>query len=378
MPIYGGLMKIFANLKSTLILSTIIISSISCAKTEAEKLNPAQRNANLHKNEINDLLNYEKNNVEIFKNVAPSVVNVSNIKIMRNFWDMETNEIPAGQGTGWVWNDSGYIVTNYHVVRGGDSFRISFHKDTKEYEAKIVGSEPRKDIAVLKLIKPPKNLRAVNVGSSKDLMVGQKAIAIGNPFGFDHTMTVGVVSATGRKIEGITGLKIHNMIQTDAAINPGNSGGPLLNSKGDVIGMNTQIVSGSGSSAGVGFSVPIDSIKRIVPQIIEHGKVIRPGLGIIPLEDHYAKYFGVKEGLVIRSVDPKGGAAKAGLKGMERDRRGRYFLGDIILSIDGKKINSLDDIFHILDSYKSGDTVEIKYDSEGKVKTTEVKLQTVN
>jgi S1-C subfamily serine protease len=357
-------------------LFLIFTISLSSGFAKSRFLNPSQVTNEDRPINFSELLESEKNTVNIFKTVAPSVVNVSSIALARRgFFDMDRSEVPRGAGTGWVWNDEGYIITNFHVVQQGQKFKISFQNDKEQYDAEVVGVEPSKDVAVLKLKKKPKNLIPAKVGSSKGLMVGQKTVAIGNPFGLDHTMTTGIVSATGRSIEGIGGVKIRNMIQTDASINPGNSGGPLLNSKGQVIGMNTMIFSNSGSSAGVGFAVPVDEIKRVVPEIIEFGKVTRPALGVIILEDQYAQFFGLKKGIAIRTVVDGSAAERAGFRGMTRDRRGRYSLGDVILRIDKHEINSFDDIYHALGKYKPGDTVTVTYDRNGKDKKTKLKLQ---
>ena len=302
------------------------------------------------------------------------MVNVTNIKLARSWLDFGSIEIPSGAGSGFVWDKAGHIVTNYHVIRNADTFIISFHKDKKQYRAKIVGVEPKKDIAILKLEKRPAKLIPISIGISSNLIVGQKTVAIGNPFGLDNTITQGIVSALDRKIDGIGGVKIHGMIQTDAAINPGNSGGPLLNSGGKLIGMNTLIFSKSGTSAGVGFAVPVDTIKRIVPQIIQHGRVIRPVLGITIFNSYEKRYFGLKEGIVIKAIFPNGPAQKAGLKGIGRDRFGRFHVGDIILRIDNKKVDTLDDIYHVLEKYNIGDTVEITYHRGKKVKKIQLKL----
>lgn len=322
------------------------------------------------------LLEDEKNSIEIYKKAVASVVNVSNIKLARDYVYGNV-EIPAGAGSGFVWDQEGRIVTNYHVVDGGDSFVVTFHNDSKPYKAKVVGLEPRKDIAVLQLLDKPKNLIPVNVGESKSLMVGQKTIAIGNPFALDHTMTVGIVSALERKISGVGGVKIHGMIQTDAAINPGNSGGPLLNSSGELIGMNTMIFSNSGSSAGLGFAVPVDSINRIVPQLIKFGKVVRPGLGIGVLDDSVKERFVGDKGVVISHIDENGPVGKAGLKGMSQDRFGHVYIGDIILSINSKEVNTLDDVYQLLESYKIGDFVEVKYKRKDKINSVKVKLDSI-
>lgn len=320
------------------------------------------------------LLPIEEKTIEIYRTALPSTVNVSNIKLARNLFQGDV-EIPQGAGSGFVWDTKGHIVTNYHVVRGGNSFVVTFHNDTKQYKAEIVGTAPQKDIAVLKLSELPAALIPLKVGTSKDLMVGQASFAIGSPFGLDYTLTTGVISALGRQIDGIGGVKIHNMIQTDAAINMGNSGGPLLNSSAKLIGMNTVIFSTSGSSAGLGFAVPVDTISEVVPQLITHGKLIRPGLGIgIVPEGMKERMMGDGKGVIISHVDEKGGAAKAGLRGLTHDKFGRMYLGDIILKIDNKGVNNLDDIYQILELKKVGDTVEVEFRREGKKQKKKVKL----
>jgi len=319
----------------------------------------------------------EKNSINIFKKNVLAVVNVSNIKVARNMWQ-ESVVIPAGAGTGFVWDDSGHIVTNYHVVANGDSFIVTFHQDQAQYEATIVGVEPKKDIAVLKLKKYPAKLSPITVGESKNLLVGQKAVAIGNPFGLDHTMTSGIISALERSIDGVGGVKIRGMIQTDASINPGNSGGPLVNSEGNLIGMNTLIFGSVGQSAGVGFAVPVDTIKSIVPQLIKYGKIVRPGLGIGLLPENYNPRFGIDKGVAITFLDEKGGASKAGLKGISQDRFGRYYVGDVIIEIDGSPVNSFDDLFQVLDTKKVGEEVGLTY-LRGKDKLkVKIKLSQLN
>jgi S1-C subfamily serine protease len=322
-----------------------------------------------------DLLPVENKTIEIYRKVVPSTVNVSNIKLARNFFYGEV-EVPQGAGSGFVWDDKGHIVTNFHVVQGGNTFVVTFYNDPKQYKATIVGTAPDKDIAVLKLKEMPSKLTPISVGTSKDLQVGQSSFAIGSPFGLDYTLTTGVVSALGRKIDGIGGVKINDMIQTDAAINMGNSGGPLLNSTAELIGMNTVIFSTSGSSAGLGFAVPTDTIKAIVPQLIKHGRIIRPGLGIGIVPDTMKqRMIHSDKGLIISYIDEKGGAAEAGLKGITQDQYGRIFLGDIILSVDGIAVNNLDDIYQVVEKKKIGDTVIVKYTRDGKTQTASVKLK---
>lgn len=322
-----------------------------------------------------DLLPVETKTIEIYRKAVPSTVNVSNIKLARNLYYGDV-EVPQGAGSGFVWDQLGHIVTNFHVVHGGNSFVVTFYNDPKQYRAKLVATAKEKDIAVLKLEEKPAKLFPIEFGSSKDLLVGQYSFAIGSPFGLDYTLTTGVISALGRKIDGIGGVKINDMIQTDAAINMGNSGGPLLDSSAHLIGMNTVIFSTSGSSAGLGFAVPSDTIRMIVPQLIQHGKLIRPGLGIGIVPDSMKRGI-IKndKGIIISHIDEKGSAGMAGLKGMTQDQFGRIFLGDIILSVDGKEVNSLDDIYQVLDTKKIGDIVEVKYSREGKILKTKVKLQ---
>lgn len=322
-----------------------------------------------------DLLPVETKTIEIYRKAVPSTVNVSNIKTAKNFFYGDV-EVPQGSGSGWVWDDKGHIITNYHVVQGGNSFVVTFYNDSKQYKAKLVATAPEKDIAVLKIESGPTKLFPMVTGSSKDLQVGQYSFAIGSPFGLDYTLTTGVVSALGRKIDGVGGVKINDMIQTDAAINMGNSGGPLLDSSARLIGMNTVIFSTSGSSAGLGFAVPVDTIKTIVPQLILHGKIIRPGLGIGIVPDSTKRRFlRDDKGIIIYYVEENSPAGKAGLKGMTQDQYGRTYLGDIILSVDGTEVNNLDDLYQFLETKKVGDSVMVKYRREDKTMAVKVVLQ---
>ena len=329
-----------------------------------------------NKAELGMLLENERNSISIFQNVADSVVNVSNMRKARSAFDMDATEVESGMGSGFVWDKTGYIVTNFHVVDGGDSFVIAFKDNKKQFRAKLVGADPKKDIAVLKLVENPKDLRPIIPGDSKSLQVGHKAQAIGNPLGFDHSLTTGSISALERSIKGYGGVSINGMIQTDASINPGNSGGALLDSQGKLIGINTMIFNGAGASAsaGLGFAIPVDIVKAIVPQLIKYGKVIRPGLGVAILEDYYAARFGLREGVMVKYVDPKGPSAKAGLRGITRNNFGEYFVGDIITAIDSFPIKSYDDLFSVIDKYKIGETVKVKYLRENKEKTASLTL----
>ena len=315
----------------------------------------------------------EENTIKVFSEAAPSVVFVTNIAVERNVF-MDEFAMPAGAGSGFLWDREGHVVTNFHVVQGGDAFLVTL-KDHTALQAVLVGAEPRKDIAVLKVQAPAAKLRPIPVGSSENLQVGQSALAIGNPFGLDNTLTTGVVSALGRQVQGIGGVAIRDMIQTDAAINPGNSGGPLLDSGGRLIGMNTIIYSRSGSSAGIGFAVPVSFIKRIVPQLIKYGKVIQPGLGVSVLTER-EKYsiLGDVDGVVIRSLTPNSPAARAGLLGIHQDAAGRLALGDVIIAVDGRKVNDFDNLYNTLDLKKVGDTVSVTVLRAGLKRTVSVEL----
>lgn len=328
-------------------------------------------------NEQSMLIENEKNSIQVFQNVADSVVNVSNLKKIRSPFELDSSEVQAGMGSGIVWDKAGHIITNFHVVDNGDSFSISFRQDTKQYRAKFIGGDRNNDIAVLKLEELPANLTPIKIADSKKLLVGQKTLAIGNPLGLDHTLTTGSVSALDRKIQGYGGVSISGMIQTDASINPGNSGGALLDSQGKLIGINTMIFNagGTGSSAGLGFAIPVNTVKEIAPQIIQYGKVTRPGLGIAILEDQIARrFFRVMKGVAIRYVEPKSSAAKAGLVGVTKDRRGQYYLGDVIIGINNEKVDSFDDLYIALSKHKIGDKVQVKIIRDKREKTLAVDL----
>jgi S1-C subfamily serine protease len=311
------------------------------------------------------LLPEEQNTIDVFRRASPSVVFVTNVALGRNVY-MDEFAIPQGAGSGFVWDDKGRVVTNFHVVQGGDAFLVTFDDQT-QVQAKLVGADPNKDIAVLQVEQTSEKLKPISVGSSDKLAVGQQALAIGNPFGLDHSLSKGVISALGRVVQGIGGVTIHDMIQIDAAINPGNSGGPLLDSDGNLIGMNTMIYSRSGSSAGVGFAVPVSFIKRIVPQLIKYGKVIRPGIGISLLTSGQKYYLlGDQDGVVVDQVSRGGPAEKAGLRGGRHLPGGRYAVGDVIVGIDGREIKDYDDLYNALDLYKVGDTATFKILRDGR------------
>lgn len=317
----------------------------------------------------------ELNTIAVFEKAAQSVVYITNTAVRRDVWSLNTFEVPQGSGSGFIWNRQGHIVTNYHVIYGADSIQVVLD-DQSTRDARIIGVDPDHDLAVLQITGKADTLMPLDIGNSQDLRVGQRVLAIGNPFGLDHTLTTGVVSALGRSIKSVNDRTIEGAIQTDAAINPGNSGGPLLNSAGQLIGVNTQIVSPSGAYAGIGFAVPVDIIKRVVPQLIQHGKVIRPGLGISLIPDSIAARWGIR-GIVIAKVLPESMAAKAGLQGLEETATGRIRLGDVITTIDGETLQSYDDLARMLDRHNVGDRIKLGIRRNGKEQTLSLQLQAV-
>jgi len=314
----------------------------------------------------------ERNTIAVFRNAAQSTVFVTQTRIVEGYAPGTLQEVPAGSGSGFIWDDKGTIVTNFHVVEGARSLTVTFN-DQQTFVATLVGLEPRKDIAVLKVEAPPKLLVPIRVAKGEQLEVGQKAIAIGNPFGLDHTLTTGVVSAIGRQVQGAGGVSIRDMIQTDAAINPGNSGGPLLDSSGQLIGMNTMIFSKSGTSAGIGFAVPVSTIGRIVPQILKtgHAEQVGLGVGVDPMQQLERRY-GL-DGVIVLQVPEGGPAAAAGLKGLTRTRQG-LALGDTIIGIDTTQITHFDDLYSALDRHKPGDVVKVVVQRGDASETLDIKL----
>ena len=305
--------------------------------------------------------------------MSNSVVYITNRQLRRDPFSMNVSEIPAGTGSGFIWDKQGHVVTNFHVVQNGNSFTVTL-ADGMTYPAALIGTEPTKDLAVLLIDVSADSLTAVDLGDSGNLVVGQKVLALGNPFGLDQTLTTGVISALGREIRSVAGTLIEGMIQTDASINPGNSGGTLIDSSGRLIGVNTAIVSPSGTSAGVGFAVPVNTVKRIVPQLIHYGKVKHAGLAISVIPDALAGRWGVK-GVIIRSVAAGTEAAKAGLQPIKVDQWGRVRSFDDIIAIDGKAINNFDDLFAALDTHQPGDKVTLTVQRGGKTVQVPLKLE---
>lgn len=302
----------------------------------------------------------ERTSVDLFRRVSPSVVNISTrtaSAASRGDVSMDVQEIREGTGTGFVWDFAGHIVTNHHVVGGADVAQVAF-ADGTVLDAEMIGSAPQFDIAVLRVRANADVLQPIAVGRSDDLEVGLNVFAIGNPFGLDHTLTTGIISGLGREIESPNGRAISDIIQTDAAINPGNSGGPLLDSRGELIGMNTAIISRSGSSSGVGFAVPVDTIRSAVPQLIRTGSVRQIGFGVAIAPAQNIQQ-GDIPGLLVLRVSPNSPAERAGILPTRFDDEGKLVLGDIIVSIDGERVRDTQGLSRRLDGLVAGDVVTV-------------------
>jgi S1-C subfamily serine protease len=306
----------------------------------------------------------EKATIRLFENSAPSVAYITTSQLRQDYWTRNVMEIPQGSGSGFVWDKDGHVITNYHVIQGADKAQVTL-ADRTTWDAELVGAAPEKDLAVLKITAPKSALRPIPVGASENLLVGQTVLAIGNPFGLDQTLTTGIISALGREIKSVSGIPIREVIQTDAAINPGNSGGPLLNSTGELIGVNTAIYSPSGASAGIGFSIPVDVVKWVVPDLIQFGKINRPTLGVELATAQATQRLGL-EGALITHVIEGSAAERGGLQPTYRDRDGRIRLGDAIVAVNGEKVGSSNDLVLILEKYKAGDTVKVSILREDK------------
>ena len=316
----------------------------------------------------------EKSTIALFENSRDSVVFITTRQRVMDAWTRNIFSVPSGTGSGFIWDDHGHIITNLHVIKGASEATVRL-ADGRDYKASLVGASPAHDIAVLKIGIGFQRPAPVPLGSSHDLKVGQKVFAIGNPFGLDWTLTTGIVSALDRSLPSGDGRTIDNLIQTDAAINPGNSGGPLLDSAGRLIGINTAIYSPSGASAGIGFSVPVDTVNRVVPQIISRGKYIRPAMGITvdgKLNNRLTERLKVT-GVIILSVSPGSAADSAGLKGATITPEGNIIANDIIVALENKPIDSVDKLLARIDGFKVGDTVKItvlRKDEEVEVPVT--------
>lgn len=296
---------------------------------------------------------------EVYRRVSPSVVAVANLGLVRRgLFSFQVYEVPQGAGSGFVWDRQGHIVSNYHVVHNASSLRVTF-PDGTQYDATLVGIAPDYDLAVLKIEAPPEKLSPVTTSPSRALAVGESVYAIGNPFGLDTTLSSGIVSALGRTITSMTDRKIYDVIQTDTAINPGNSGGPLLSACGELIGVNTAILSPSGAYAGIGFAVPSDTVSRVVPQLIEKGRVTRAGLGVRFLPDHITQRAGLT-GVAIYGVYERSPAAHAGLEGIGMNQLGTLIFGDVVTAVDDQPVATIEQLQALLDSHRPGDRVTLQ------------------
>lgn len=312
----------------------------------------------------------EKNNQEVYKAISPGVVNITSTVYERDFFSVVPKQ---GTGSGSIIDKEGHILTNFHVVQDAQELDVSL-ANGKHYKAKPMGADPDNDLAVIQISAPKESLTVVPLGNAKDLFVGQKVLAIGNPFGLDRTLTKGIVSGLSRPLRSeFTGRLIEGVIQTDASINPGNSGGPLLDSRGQMVGINTMIYSPSGGSVGIGFAVPVDTARRIIPEILAYGRVRRPKLGIIPrqMTPEIAEQLNlpVQNGLLVMQVVPGGAAERAGIRGLQILREGRqlyYEGGDVITAIDNQPVKDKDDYDRILGAKNIGDHVQVEVVREGK------------
>ena len=315
----------------------------------------------------------EQANIELFRKSSASVVHITSIGVQRDLFSMNVQQVPRGTGTGFVWDERGHIVTNFHVIQGANGARVTL-ADQSTFDATLVGAFPDRDLAVLHIEVPRNKLPPITLGSSRDLVVGQRVYAIGNPFGLDQTLTTGIVSALNREIESFNQRTIRGVIQTDAAINPGNSGGPLLDSAGRLIGVNTQIASPSGASAGIGFAIPVDEVNRIVPRLIRDGRFVRPALGIGAGGQGLRRALNLPKGVALVQVTPGGPAARAGLLPFRRNNRGEIIAGDVITAINDDPVADMDEMLAKLERRQPGDMVTLTLWRSGQSRRQEVVL----
>ncbi len=301
----------------------------------------------------------ERRNVEVFRRVSPSVVHINTVRFRRELFSTRVTEVPRGSGTGFVWDRLGHLVTNYHVLANANAARVTL-ADQSVWEARLVGWFPDRDLAVLRIDIPAEHLVPIPVGTSRDLKVGQRVYAIGNPFGLDQTMTTGIVSALEREIPATNERIIRGVIQTDAAINPGNSGGPLLDSAGRLIGVNTAIYSPSGASVGIGFAIPVDEVNRIVPRLIRDGRFERPVIGIETAPPGFLSALGLEPGLAVVGVSEGGPAEQAGIRPFRRAPDGRVILGDVVIGLGRREVSSVDDLYDALERMESGQLTTVR------------------
>jgi S1-C subfamily serine protease len=304
----------------------------------------------------------EQQTIGIFQRASPSVVYITTVQHVRDFFSRNVMRVPQGTGSGFVWDEHGHIVTNFHVIQGAQEALVTL-ADQRSFPASLVGASPDHDLAVLQIDMPADGPRPLPIGTSADLQVGQNVYAIGNPFGLDHTLTTGVISALNRSIDDENGGTRENLIQTDAAINPGNSGGPLIDSSGRLIGINAMIYSPSGAYSGVGFAVPVDTVNRVVPKLIANGRYVRPTIGVSATDELSRRLLSSANanysGIVVLQIVPGSPADRAGLKPATSNGGRRVTLGDVIVAIDGKPVKSMNELIAVLDRHEFGDRVTL-------------------
>ena len=317
----------------------------------------------------------ELTTIDIFERASPSVVFITTVQHVRNYWTRNVMRVPQGSGSGFIWDDQGHVVTNYHVIRGAQEALVTL-ADQRSFPASLVGASPDHDLAVLHIDFDVDGPPPLPIGSSANLRVGQNVLAIGNPFGLDYTLTTGVISALNRSIDNERGGTIENLIQTDAAINPGNSGGPLIDSAGRLIGINTMIYSPSGAYAGIGFAVPVDTVNRVVPRLIAYGRYVRPTLGVAANDDLTRRLLRGTDltGVLVLEVTPGSPAARADLRPTVIRPNGSIVLGDVIQAIDGRPVTTFNELSNRLDSYPFGARVTLSLWRDGRERTVEVTL----
>jgi S1-C subfamily serine protease len=313
-----------------------------------------------------DLAADELSTIELFERARDSVVFISTSRQVQDFWTRNVFSVPRGSGSGFIWDDAGHVVTNFHVIQGASEATVRL-ADGRDYKASLAGVSPVHDIAVLRIGVDFKRPPPVPVGTSEDLKVGQKVFAIGNPFGLDWTLTTGIVSALDRSLPSDSGQTIEHLIQTDAAINPGSSGGPLLDSAGRLIGINTAIFSTTGESVGIGFAVPVDTVNRVVPELIRQGRYVRPVLGIDIDERINRRIVAMlrTEGVFVLRVTPGSAAEASGLRGARIDDDGSFVQGDVIVGVAGRRIASVGELLGRLDEYRAGEPVSLNVLRDG-------------
>jgi S1-C subfamily serine protease len=323
-----------------------------------------------------DLAQDERATIGLFEHASPSVVNIMSLELRRSrsYFQLTETAVPQGIGSGFVWDQRGFIVTNYHVVAAADALIVTLN-DRSEWQGTIVGTAPDFDLAVVRIDAPAEKLPPLAIGTSANLRVGQKVFAIGNPFGLDQTLTTGVVSGLDRVIRSLSAREIQNVIQTDAAINPGNSGGPLLDSAGRLIGVNTAIQSPSGASAGISFAVPVDTVNRVVPELIQGGRFERPVIGVHMVRDELVRHLGL-EGVLVAEVVPGSAADQAGLRDLEVHEDGSV-RGDLIVAVDGEPVEGQDDLLSLFARHQVGDRVRLGLVRDGREREVEVTLQSL-